>query len=448
MTSTAELGAIGIRHYSGYVREEWNHKLAGREMHMYREMLDNVPVLGGWFALIELVLRQVDLRVDARRDAPSAIQERDRIEESLKDMRTPLRTVLGEVASGMPFGFVAWEKTFKVRRGPDETGRELRSKYSDGRVGWFDWGLRSQETIERFSFDDHDEWISMEQRIPSTQRVATMPREKLVHFVPRSWKRSPFGWSSLRSCVRAYRLLMGHEDKEAIGADKNHAGQIWAELPVTYFGPSADADSTAIKAAIEEGIGKFRSGEYSALTFPAEFGDDGVTRTGFKLNQFSGARGGFPSDTVIRRIESRMLIALLADVLIMGQGDHGSFALSATKKNLLAMAIGSIVSGACEVFTEQASELSTLNGVPPEDHAIIAHDDIETPELTHVANFVAQILGVDPARLNNEMRRYLETYARMPRGALGEEPAEQEPAPAPEPEPEEEETEPEATEEE
>lgn len=411
-----EIGSIGINHHGGYLYEEWNKQLAGREAKVFREMLDNVGVLGGWFNLVELMMRAVPLRVDAGRDTPSAQAERDRIDESLHDMRTPVRTITGEGASGLPFGFVAWEKTYKIRRGANDN-RSLNSKYADGRIGWGDWSLRAQETIERFEFDSFDEWAAMVQQHPATFAQVTIPREKLVHFVPMSWKRSPVGRSMLRSVYRIYKLLLGHEEKEAVGADKNLAGMVYAELPIEYFGPNVSPALRAIRTEIETNIAKFRSGAYSSLTFPAE--EDSVgQKTGMKLNQFEGARASFNSHQVIQRLEGRLLICVLADILIMGQDVGHSHALGKVKDNLLEVAMGSVLDGMCEIMTEEAAILSTLNGVPVEDHSIITHVGLDVPELTHMANYVGQILGIDPSRLNPILREHLEQEARLPAGSF------------------------------
>lgn len=413
-----EIGTAGFDHSGGRLQDEWHRDLQGPDaIRTFREMVDNMGVLGGYHALAELLLRQVGIRVDAGADTPAAKKERDRIEESIKDMKTPTDLVIGEMASSLWAGFDVHEIEYKIRRGPNETDPKLKSKYEDGRIGWRDWSFRAQETLEHWEFDDHGEWLEFVQQAPPDYRLRRMPREKLIHFTPRPWKRSPEGRSMFRSAVRAYRLAISHETQEGIAGERNASGQLWAEVPIEAFGQNADPQAATNKREIEKGLGKFRRAEYSALTFPSA-----LTRTkeptGYALHQMEGARAMFPYDTTIRRLESRILIAVLSEFILSGIETHGSFSLHDSKTNLLALALGAILKCICSMLTAAAALLSTMNGIPAEEHAIIAHDDIETPDLTHMANFVSQILGIEPGRLNDELRRYLEIYARFPTGAL------------------------------
>lgn len=423
MVQMGEIGTTGLDHAGGMINEEWNQDLQGSAaMRKFREMVDNSAVLGGWFALTELLIRQVDLRVDAGRDADSARAERDRIRESFDDMENPVDVIISEISSSLPFGFDVHEKLFKLRRGPEESDPTLRSDYTDGRIGWRDWAFRSQDTVQEWEFDGNGRWTAFVQSAPPDYRPRVIPREKLIHFTPRAWRRSPEGRSMLRSAVRAYNLAFGHETQEGIAGEKNASGQLWATTPLEGWGNNADANAVAIRREIEKGIAKFRRGEYTALTFPPEKTRNGE-ETGFKLAQLDGARAMFPYGETIRRLEGRQLIAVLSEFILSGIEQHGSFSLHDSKTNLLALALGAILKGLCAVLTIAAAELSTLNGVPVEDHTVVCHDDIETPELTHMANFVAQILGIDPSRLNDELRRHLELYARLPAGALASPPA-------------------------
>lgn len=438
--SLSELGSNAIEQYQGEVHEEWRTDLQGSSaMKKYREMIDESPVLGGWYTIFEFLLRQANLRVDAGREAASAKAERERIDESFKDMKTPTDVLIGEIASGGPFGFGVWEKVFKIRRGPGETDTSLRSKYEDGRIGWYDLAFRPQDSLSRWDFDAKSEWSAFVQCSPPTYEEVAIPREKLVHLVLRPWKRSPEGRSMLRSSVDAYEKARGHAERESIAGFKNAAGMFYMQTPIETWDQSDTPEAQearAIKRQVVKDLGKLTLTEYAAMAIPPEEDRDGV-KTGWKLGQVEGAKVLFPYDTVIKRWESRELLPVLCDHLLFGHNDHGSFAMKDRSTDLFALALGAILKRACAVLTEAAAELSTMNGVPAEDHAVVAYDDIETPELTQMANFVAQVLGVDPTQLNDVIRRYLEQYAKLPAGSLGvqQEMVDAKPEPTPPPVP-------------
>ncbi len=435
--SLDEFGTIGLKQSGGRLNEEWHEDLQGSDaMLMYREMIDNSAVLGGWYTLFEFLIRQADLRVDAGAKTASAEAEAQKIRESLDDMDTPIETIIGEITSAGPFGFALWEKVFKLRRGPDETEETLRSKHTDGRIGWFDWAFRPQESLARWTFDSKSRWTHFVQSAPDSAQEITIPKEKLIHFVPRSWKRSPEGRSMIRSAVLAYRHAKGHAEREGIAGFKSAAGQFIIQTPMNTWDTSDAEEAVAARAvrttAVKD-LGKFSMTEYSAIATPPE--EENGVKTGWKVWQAEGAKSLFPYDATIKRWESRMLIVVLCEHILLGvDKSGGSHALGDTKTDLFSLALGAILKRACVVLTKAAAELSRLNGVPPEDFAIVAHNDIETPDLTHMANFVGQILGVDPSQLNDIMRRHLENYARIPVGSLGtqEESVAAKPQPGPE----------------
>src|SRR5688572_639513 len=94
--SLEEVGSLALEQYQGELHDEWRTDLQGSAaMKKFREMVDESAPLGGWYTIFEFLVRQADLRVDAGRDAPSAIIERDRIDESFKDMETPVDQIVG-----------------------------------------------------------------------------------------------------------------------------------------------------------------------------------------------------------------------------------------------------------------------------------------------------------------------------------------------------------------
>jgi hypothetical protein len=416
------IGTTGIEHYRGEIREEWDREMQGRQAtKIYREMEDNIAVIGAFPALIEFLMRQVTLRVDARNESAEAIDERDRIDESLNDMETSLHNFFSEFVTGLVYGFVPFEKVYKMRRGPEQSDPKLKSKYSDGRIAWRAWSIRPQDSLHRWEIDDHGDWLGMWQLPPNQTQEVFIPRSKLMNFVLRSRGGSPEGRSMLRSSVRSYRFLKGHEEFEANGAQKNLAGVLDAQVPIECFdddNPDPEVQKmVSLRKGIEETIAKVHRNEYTGIVRPTEEMPDG-RKTGFALKELQGPARPFDSDKAIRRIESRILISFLAEGQILGLDKHGSHALGDTKTTTVAMIVGALLGTAMEVINEEVTNLTMLNGRPAAIAPIVRHSDIEIPDLTHMASF----LNVVYAHFSPTVQaaRWLERYSGMPSGVLGE----------------------------
>jgi hypothetical protein len=53
-----EIGTTGLRHYGGFVAEEWLRQLSGRRgVRVWREMSDNDPVIGAFLFAIKMLAR-------------------------------------------------------------------------------------------------------------------------------------------------------------------------------------------------------------------------------------------------------------------------------------------------------------------------------------------------------------------------------------------------------
>ena len=60
-----EVGATGLKQYSGYINEEFLPELKGRQgTRVYREMSDNDPIIGAILFAIEMLIRNAGGRVE------------------------------------------------------------------------------------------------------------------------------------------------------------------------------------------------------------------------------------------------------------------------------------------------------------------------------------------------------------------------------------------------
>ncbi len=63
--NTQEIGASGLAQYGGFIRDEFLPQLSGdRGLKVYREMMDNDPVVGAFMFALDMLVRKVEWRVE------------------------------------------------------------------------------------------------------------------------------------------------------------------------------------------------------------------------------------------------------------------------------------------------------------------------------------------------------------------------------------------------
>jgi hypothetical protein len=136
----AEIGALGLPLFNGYLSMDTNAKLRGRAgAKIYREMMLDEPCAGAFVAACNTLLR-TDLQVTTGGSTDADKRAGEFLEQCLDDMRDSKDTLLRRSFSSVPYGWSIMELVYKRRAGG--TG----SRYTDGKVGWATWALRRQET--------------------------------------------------------------------------------------------------------------------------------------------------------------------------------------------------------------------------------------------------------------------------------------------------------------
>lgn len=83
-----EVGASGLAQYGGFVRDEFLPALQGdNALHVYREMYDNDPIIAALVFAIQMLMRQVEWRVEP----PEAATVEDIVEERIQERQAALQ---------------------------------------------------------------------------------------------------------------------------------------------------------------------------------------------------------------------------------------------------------------------------------------------------------------------------------------------------------------------
>lgn len=411
-----ELGSTGLSRFGGYVNEEWLRDLQGpRGVKIYKEMRDNDPIVGAFLFAIEMLIGQVDWRVEAGGNTQADQDAAEFLESCMNDMSTSWKDTISEILSFLPFGWAYHEIVYKRRLG-QQSDPTKRSKYNDGRIGWRKLPLRAQETFFQWIFDEDGGVQGMQQIAPPDYVLREIPIEKALLFRTKVLKCNPEGRSILRNAFRPWYFKKNIEEIEGIGIERDLAGLPMAYVPPELLSPSASPEQKAVLEAIKKIVTKVKRDELEGMVFPSEDTPDGK-KTGYKFQLLStGSRRQFDTNLIITRYNQQILMTVLADFIMIGHEQTGSFALSSSKTNIFGAAIGSFIDRIAEVFNTHAIPrlfaLNSFSGLT--DLPKLAHGDIESPDLNELGTFIANVAGVGAIMPDDGVEQYLRQAANLP----------------------------------
>lgn len=422
MANNKEIGRIGqYRYYSpgspSIFFEEFLPELRGyRGVQAYQEMANNDATVGAILYAIEMLMRQCEFHIEPASDSEKDKEAADFVESCMDDMDRTWADTLSEILSFLTYGWSYHEIVYKRRVG--RTSSPItNSKYSDGLIGWRKLPIRSQDTLYGWEYkDESDELLGMTQMPPPNFGLITIPIEKALHFRTRSKKDNPEGRSILRTAYRAYYFKKRLEEIEGYGIERDLAG-----FPILYAPPDLpiwdtnDPEMTQTLARAESIVSSIRRDAREGLVLPGG-------ENGWKLELLTaGSRRQFDTNAIIDRYDKRIATSVLADFVMLGQQQVGSFALADSKTKIFALAIGTYLDCICEVFNNQGiPRLIDINGDHFKgitDYPKMQHGDIEDTDLAAFAAFVKEMVGagvIQPDEaLEDEVRRVGNLPERM-----------------------------------
>lgn len=413
--SQKEIGRIGQHRYGGkgsgsIFFEEFLHELRGTKgVQAYTEMADNDATVGAILFAIEMLMRNCEFHVEPAGKSATDKEAAEFVESCLNDMERTWADTLSEILSFLTYGWSYHEICYKRRVG--KTSSPLtNSKYADGLIGWRKLPIRAQDTLYGWEYADNtDDLVGMTQAPPPTFEHYTIPVEKALHFRTRSRKDNPEGRSILRTAYRAYYFKKRLEEIEGYGMERDLAGfpVLYAPADMAIWDDDPEMQSALNRA--EMIVSSIRRDAREGLVLPG--GADGQ---GWKLELLaSGSKRQFDTNAIIDRYDKRIATSVLADFVMLGQQQVGSFALADSKTHIFALAIGAYLDVICEVFNNQAiPRLIDLNGDHFKgitDYPKMTHGDIEDKDLAQFTAYIKEMVGagiiVPDEELEAEVRR-------------------------------------------
>lgn len=410
-----EVGATGLRRFSGFIYEEFLLELTGwKGVAVYKEMSSNDATVSAVLFAIKMLCRRVPWRVEPASTQPIDVEAADFVETCMNDMSQTWVDTIDEILSMVIYGFSVHEICYKRRCG-DVFDPTMRSKFADGRIGWRKLPIRSQDSIYRWQFDDHGGIQGVEQLAPPHYYHVTIPVEKMLLFRTTVQKNNPEGQSLLRGAYRSWYNKKFIENIEGIGIERDLAGLPCAMVPPEIMSSGASIDQKNLFASIKDIVINIRRDAMEGVVFPQVFDTNGKPMFELKLLS-SGGQRQFDTDKIINRYDQRIAMTMLADFLFLGQQSVGSFALVDNRTNLFATAIGALLDQMCEVFNRYAlPRLFSLNDFEISNLPKIVHGDLESVNIKDLGDYIQKLAASGfPLFPNDDLEKHLMKVANLP----------------------------------
>lgn len=410
----SELGRTGLKTSGGIVLEEFLGQLRGsRGRKVYREMADNDPIVGGVLLAFSKMLARLDWHIEVHEDATPADHEiADFVQECLDDMSESWDATLENILSELTYGWSFHEIVYKKRDGAFGV-TEGGSRFSDGRIGWRKWPIRSQESLHTWVFDENGGIQGMTQNVWSGGSY-TIPIEKALLFRTSTARNSPEGRSLLRNAYRAWFFKKRIEEIEAIGVERDLAGLPVARLAPEYFAQNATADQVAIREYLTDLVANIKRNEVEGIVFPAQYDDRGNKMIDLELLSSGGSRQ-FDTDKIIGRYNQQIAMSMLADFLMLGHENVGTQSLGVSKVELWTLAVEAVAKSIAEVVNKHAiPRLLKLNGMNVEDLPRLVFGSVERVDLGELATYIKTLSDAGAIMPDFPLEDFLRTAGNLP----------------------------------
>lgn len=399
-----ELGVAGGYNTQGYMKlEEFIPALRGNKaIKKYREMRENDPIIGATLTAMDMLIRAVEWKFEGTEEAVTFA------ESLFEDMDGTFEDFLSEVLSFLPYGFSFFEVVYKRRMGRSPNTPTNYSKYDDGMIGIRKLAPRAQWTIDRFDVTEAGDILGVYQNAPYTSGMVYIPISKGLLFRTTSVNNDPSGRSVLRNAYLPYYYSTNLQTIEAIAVEREMNGMPVGKVPSEYLKPDADEGKKRFVAEFSKILRDVRMNEQSFVLIPSDVytNENGslsnIPKVSFELTASKGTRD-IDIDKVIRRHQANIARTVLADFIMLGQSDRGSFALSQSKTDLFLRSIEGFIDNIAAVLNKDLMpKVWSLNGLDMATLPKIKRGRVAPVNLEELGRFVARLAGANDALFTDE----------------------------------------------
>ncbi len=393
---TGELGGTGLKGsepYGGWLYEEFLPQLRGLQgARLFREMADNDPMCGAVLFALEMLIKKVDWRVEPADTRPESIVAAERIQEGLfNDLKHPWGQLIDEATSMLTYGYAPHEIIWKFCRGETDDP-QTTSAFKDGLLMPAAMPIRSQETIWRWimDVDGRGDVLGVEQYRIGVAQNAIIPIQKMLLFRTTNRKNNPEGKSILRNAYSQWYRKKVIEQSEGRMALRS-AGIVNLTIPGKFMIAGAGTDEAKLYAMYKQIADQLAQDRSGSIVLPSDKDDKGNAL--YSVSYLAAdARNVKDFSPIIDRMDARIAVSVLADFLLLGTKNVGSFALGDSKINLFALVVESLLGGIAEECGRVLlRKIWKLNALDPTIMPKLKYGNVQKADLDALGTFIANL---------------------------------------------------------
>lgn len=383
--SSGEIGVSGLKQSNGYIFEEFIPELTGdRGIRKYREMSENDATVGAMLVATSSILRPLKWKVESSEKDTDDFYADWAQSVIFEDMETKFEDFMAEILTFLSYGFSLFEVVYKIRR-------DGQSLYNDGKIGIKVISPRPQDTICRWDLDDKGRVLGVYQTSYNYLSEIYIPASKLLHFRTTSNKENPLGKSILRNAYKSYVYLQNIQTIEAIAIEREMSGLPLIRVPSEVLTNPEYAATKELYTSIARDL---KMGHQGGIVIPSNPFEDmdgkmsNIRQVDVELITSSGKRL-IDMDAVIHRYQRDIARSILADFLMLGTNDRGSFAMSKDKTNLFLVTLETFTRSIASTLNRNLMvPLWKLNGFDMEMMPTLKPAAVTQADLEQLGNFV------------------------------------------------------------
>ena len=352
-------------------------------MRNIRKMAENDPTVGAIIMGITMLARGAKWSFEAADSSPAAQEYSMFMQNVMEDMDFTYDEFLDDAMTMLEYGFSLFEVVLKRRK--------------DGRIGIARLGPRPQWTIDRFEVSNNGSNILGAWQQTTTRGMVYLPAERLLHMKIKSSYSDPYGKSILRNAYRSYRYVTSIQEYEAVAIERELNGLPVGRIPSDYLDPNADAGKKAFVEKFKTILRDVKRNEQGYLLIPSDAYEDADGKVSnqrmvdFELLASKGTRDIDTNKSIIRH-QQDMARSVLADFLMLGQNDRGSFAMSKSKTDIFVKSMRSMLNSISSPINRRLIPLIwEANSFDPELMPKIRYENLAPVDLDVLGGFIRSL---------------------------------------------------------
>lgn len=386
----------------GLRSDEFVVQLKGRQgIKKYREMAENDAVIGAILHAMTQMMRSIEWRVEGKSN--SAVDFVHSVMNGMDDKSW--EEFIADVLTMLPYGFSVFEM--------------VPRRDADGMIRMKKLASRAAYTLDRFVTEENGDIKGIWQ--VAAQKNVFIPYARLLHFRTTSTSNEPSGRSVLRSAFTSWRAANNIRYFEGVGIERELNGLPIVRIPSEFMSADASDAQKALFNQMKTIARDVKRNEQGYIILPSDrYADEDGKLTDNLMVEFDliASKGTRDINTgeVILRYEQAIARSVMADFVMLGANDRGSFALSKSKADLFLKALeGYADTIAAQINRKLLPYLWELNGMDKADMPKMVRGRVAPVDLEELGQYIQRLAlsGVDLFPDDN-LDKHLRDVAGLP----------------------------------